>query len=160
MERRTRLEVVHRRDVLLGAAGAAAFASLLALSGRALAQASTPSAADLLKTIHGDVKPAEAKVNLDLPEIAENGNTVPFAVSVESPMTDKDYVKAVHVVATGNPRPEVASFGLTPLSGKASVSSRMRLGKTQDVIVVAEMSDGKFYMGKRTVKVTIGGCGG
>ena len=155
-----RLEVVHRRDVLLGAAGVAAFASLLALGGKALAQGNPPTAADFLKTIHGDAKPVEAKVNLDLPEIAENGNTVPFGVSVESPMTDKDYVKAVHVVATGNPRPEVASFGLTPLSGKASVSSRMRLGKTQDIIVVAEMSDGKFYMGKRTVKVTIGGCGG
>jgi sulfur-oxidizing protein SoxY len=155
-----RLEIVHRRDVLLGAAGAAAFASLLALGGRVLAQDNAPSAADFLKTILGDAKPAEAKVNLDLPEIAENGNTVPFGVSVESPMTDQDYVKAVHVVATGNPRPEVASFSLTPLSGKASISSRMRLGKTQDVIVVAEMSDGKFYTGKRTVKVTIGGCGG
>jgi sulfur-oxidizing protein SoxY len=155
-----RLEIVHRRDVLLGAAGAAAFASLLALGGRVLAQDNPPSAADFLKTILGDAKPAEAKVNLDLPEIAENGNTVPFGVSVESPMTDQDYVKAVHVVATGNPRPEVASFSLTPLSGKASISSRMRLGKTQDVIVVAEMSDGKFYTGKRTVKVTIGGCGG
>lgn len=158
--RQMRLEVVHRRDVLLGAAGVAAFATLLALGGKAVAQGNPPTTADYLKTIHGDAKPAEAKVNLDLPEIAENGNTVPFAVSVESPMTDKDYVKAVHVVATGNPRPEVASFALTPLSGKASVSSRMRLGKTQDIIVVAEMSDGKFYMGKRTVKVTIGGCGG
>jgi sulfur-oxidizing protein SoxY len=155
-----RLEIVHRRDVLLGAAGAAAFASLLALGGKVLAQDNAPSAADFLKTVLGDAKPAEAKVNLDLPEIAENGNTVPFGISVESPMTDQDYVKAVHVVATGNPRPEVASFSLTPLSGKASISSRMRLGKTQDVIVVAEMSDGKFYTGKRTVKVTIGGCGG
>lgn len=158
--RQMRLEVVHRRDVLLGAAGAAALVSLLALSGKVLAQDSSPSAAQYLKTIYGDAKPAPAKVNLDLPEIAENGNTVSFGVSVESPMTDQDYVKAIHVVATGNPRPEVASFALTTLSGKASVLSRMRLAKTQDVIVVAEMSDGKFYMGKRTVKVTIGGCGG
>jgi sulfur-oxidizing protein SoxY len=155
-----RLKVVDRRDVLLGAAGAAAFAALLAMGGRASAQMSTPTAADLLKTIHGDVKPIEGKVNLDLPEIAENGNTVPFGISVESPMTDNNYVKAIHIVSTGNPRPEVATFLLTPQSGKAAVSSRMRLGKTQDVLAVAEMSDGKFYMGKRTVKVTIGGCGG
>ncbi len=158
--RQTRLQIVHRRDVLLGAAGAAAIASLLAWGGEAAAQENPPSAADLLKSIYGDAKPAEAKVNLDLPEIAENGNTVPFTISVESPMSDKDYVKAIHVVATGNPRPEVASFLLTPQSGKAAVASRMRLGKTQDIIAVAEMSDGKFYMGKRTVKVTIGGCGG
>jgi sulfur-oxidizing protein SoxY len=160
MKRQLRLSVVDRRDVLLGAIGAAAFASLLAAGGGASAQDNPPSAADWLKTIHGDAKPIEGKIDLDLPEIAENGNTVPFAVSVESPMTDRDHVKAVHVVSTGNPRPEIATFLLTPQSGKAAVSSRMRLGKTQDVVVVAEMSDGKFYMGKRTVKVTIGGCGG
>ena len=160
MKRQLRLRVVDRRDVLLGAMGAAAFASLLALGGRASAQANPPSAADWLNTIHGDAKPTESKINLDVPEIAENGNTVPFAISVESPMTDNDYVKAMHVVSTGNPRPEIATFLLTPLSGKAAVSSRMRLGKTQDIVIVAEMSDGKFYMGKRTVKVTIGGCGG
>lgn len=153
-------EAVRRRDLLLGAAGAAAFASLLAIGDRAHAQDTSPSAADHLKTIHGDAKPTEAKVNLDLPEIAENGNTVPFTVSVDSPMSEKDYVKAVHLVATGNPRPEIATFLFTPESGKATVSSRMRIGKTQDIIAVAEMSDGKFYMGKRYVKVTIGGCGG
>jgi sulfur-oxidizing protein SoxY len=160
MKRGLRLKIVDRRDVLLGTVGAAAFASLLAMGGRASAQMSAPTAADLLKTIHGDAKPIEGKVNLDLPEIAENGNTVPFGVSVESPMTDNDYVKAIHIVSTGNPRPEVATFLLSPQSGKAAVSSRMRLGKTQDVLAVAEMSDGKFYMGKRAVKVTIGGCGG
>lgn len=160
MTRQLRLQVVGRRDVLLGAAGAAAFASLLGVGGSASAQPNPPTAADWLKTIHGDSKPTEGRINLDLPEIAENGNTVPFAVAVESPMTDNDYVKAIHVVSTGNPRPEVASFLLTPLSGKAAVSSRMRLGQTQDIIVVAEMSDGKFFMGKRAVKVTIGGCGG
>ncbi len=160
MKRQLRLDIVHRRDVLLGAAGAAAFISLLAMGGKALAQESVPTAADFLKSIHGDAKPAEARINVDLPEIAENGNTVPFGITVESPMTKADYVKAIHVVATGNPRPEVATFLLTADSGKAAVSSRMRLGKTQDIIVVAEMSDGKFYMGKRAVKVTIGGCGG
>ncbi|KAB2919293.1 MAG: thiosulfate oxidation carrier protein SoxY [Hyphomicrobiaceae bacterium] len=160
MKRQLRLDIVHRRDVLLGAAGAAAFISLLAMGGKASAQENVPTAADLLKSIHGDAKPTEARINVDLPEIAENGNTVPFGIVVESPMTGTDYVKAIHVVATGNPRPEVATFLLTPDSGKAAISSRMRLGKTQDIIVVAEMSDGKFYMGKRAVKVTIGGCGG
>jgi sulfur-oxidizing protein SoxY len=158
--RQSKLEVVHRRDLLLGAAGAAAFVSLLAFGGKAYAQGISPSAADLLRTIHGDARPVEARVNLDLPEIAENGNTVPFTISVDSPMSSADYVRAIHVVATDNPRPEVVTFLLTPESGRAAVTSRMRLGKTQDVIVVAEMSDGKFYMGKRNVKVTIGGCGG
>ena len=108
----------------------------------------------------GDAKPTEGKLVLDLPEIAENGNTVPFTLSVESPMTEQDHVKAMHIFASGNPQLDVATFQFTPASGKAMVASRMRLAKTQDIIAVAELSDGKFLLSKRTVKVTIGGCGG
>ena len=75
-------------------------------------------------------------------------------------MTEKDHVKAIHVIATANPQPGVATFRFTPLSGKAAVASRMRLASTQDVIGIAELSDGRFLMAKRPVKVTIGGCGG
>jgi sulfur-oxidizing protein SoxY len=113
-----------------------------------------------VKAVLGDAKPTEGKLTLDMPEIAENGNTVPFSVRADSPMTEKDFVKAVHIISTGNPQPGVATFRFTPQSGKAMVSSRMRLGKTQDVIAIAELSDGKFLMAKRAVKVTIGGCGG
>jgi sulfur-oxidizing protein SoxY len=75
-------------------------------------------------------------------------------------MTEADYVKRIHVLATGNPQPAVATFHFFPASGKAAVSSRMRLATTQDVVAVAEISDGKFAMVRRNVKVTIGGCGG
>jgi sulfur-oxidizing protein SoxY len=75
-------------------------------------------------------------------------------------MTDKDHVKAIHVLATANPQPGVATFRLSPISGKATIASRMRLQRTQDVITIAELSDGRFLMAKRPVKVTIGGCGG
>jgi sulfur-oxidizing protein SoxY len=81
-------------------------------------------------------------------------------VSVESPMTDKDYVKAVHVVADGNPNPGVGSFFFNPASGKCEVQLRMRLAQTQKIVAVAEMSDGTLWTTAREVKVTIGGCGG
>jgi sulfur-oxidizing protein SoxY len=113
-----------------------------------------------MKKILGEAKPAEAKIMIDMPEIAENGNTVPFTVSVESPMSEADYVKTLHVLANGNPQANVAAYTFTPQSGKATVQSRMRLAKTQDIVAIAELSDGKFLMSKRTVKVTIGGCGG
>jgi sulfur-oxidizing protein SoxY len=113
-----------------------------------------------LKKAIGDAKPAEGRITLTLPEIAENGNTVPFELAVQSPMTDADYVKALHIFAPGNPQPDVATFQFSAISGKAAVSSRMRLAKTQDIYAVAQMSDGKVFMSKRTVKVTIGGCGG
>ena len=113
-----------------------------------------------MKKVLGDAKPIEGKLPIDMPEIAENGNTVPFTISVDSPMTETDYVKAIHVLATANPQPGVATFRFSPLSGKATVASRMRLARTQDVIAIAELSDGRFLMSKRNVKVTIGGCGG
>jgi sulfur-oxidizing protein SoxY len=116
---------------------------------------------EALKKIVGDAQPvSNGRLVFDLPEIAENGNMVPFTVSVDSPMTERDYVKAIHVIATANPQPSVATFRFGPQSGRASVASRMRLARTQDVIGVAELSDGKILMTRRPVKVTIGGCGG
>jgi sulfur-oxidizing protein SoxY len=85
---------------------------------------------------------------------------VPVNVEVESPMTDADYVKSVHVFAEGNPLPGVVSYKFTPASGKASASTRMRLAETQNIVCIAEMSTGKLHMAKANVKVTIGGCGG
>ncbi len=108
----------------------------------------------------GDKAAKEGRINLELPQIAGEGNTVPIAFEVDSPMTESDYVKAVHVFAEQNPLPNVASFYFTPRSGKAWVSTRMRLLKTQNVVAVAEMSDGSVYVASTEVKVTLGGCGG
>merc|ERR1712072_869364 len=102
---------------------------------------------------------ASGKITLEVPQIAENGNTVPISFSVDSPMTDSDYVKTVHLFADKTPRPEVAVLHLNPGSGKAVASTRMRMIKTQNVVAVAEMSDGAVFMAKAEVKVTIGGCG-
>lgn len=156
MKDRNKLFALDRREFVLGAGATALVGGTWAGMGTAHAAA----AADAIKKITGGAAVTEGKVTVKLPEIAENGNTVPYTFSVESPMTDKDYVKTVHVLATGNPSPLVASYTFTPASGKAQVSSRMRMAKTQDVMVIAEMSDGKFMSGKKNVKVTIGGCGG
>jgi sulfur-oxidizing protein SoxY len=162
MTERISIRVLDRRELLLGARAAAAVATFLAFTNMAQAESRPAEASweEAVRKVIGDAKPIEGKLLLDLPEIAENGNTVPFSLSVESPMTEHDYVKAVHVFSTSNPQPTVATFYFTPASGKASVVSRMRLAKTQDVVGVAEASDGKFMIATRTVKVTIGGCGG
>jgi sulfur-oxidizing protein SoxY len=156
-----RIEIIGRGEVLVG--GSLAVALGLLLGSRARAQ--TPgkpgaSIEDALRRIMGEAKPAEGKIVLDVPEIAENGNTVPFTLSVDSPMTEQQYVKAAYILAPGNPQMDVVTFSFTPLSGKASVTSRMRLAKSQDVYAVAALSDGTFQLAKRMVKVTIGGCGG
>jgi sulfur-oxidizing protein SoxY len=150
--------VLDRRAFILGATAVAAIMPFLAAPGAA--QEAPQTWEDALKKIVGDAQPTNGKIAFDLPEIAENGNMVPFSVTVESPMTEKDHVKAIHIIATNNPQPSVASFRFTPLSGRASASSRLRLARTQDVIGLAELSDGRFIMARRPVKVTIGGCGG
>ncbi len=106
----------------------------------------------------GDMK--EGRIKFDLPEIAENGNTVPVGIMVESPMTDGDHVKSVHLFAEKNPAADVASLHFSPACGEAKAAMRMRMAGTQNVIAVAEMSDGSLYTAKQQVKVTIGGCGG
>lgn len=122
--------------------------------------ASPEDAAEKITEYAGDSTPVAGTIKLTAPEIAENGNTVPIAVSVESPMTEDDYVESVMIVAEGNPRPEVITFNFTPASGIARASTRMRLAKTQNVVAVAKMSNGAVFTDTRNVKVTIGGCGG
>ncbi len=120
----------------------------------------TNDAAQLIAKFTGGKEPAKGKVSLDVPEIAENGNTVPLSLSVESPMTADSYVKEVMIFADGNPNAGVATLMFTPLSGKAEASIRIRLATTQNVIAIAKMSDGSLFKEQKTVKVTIGGCGG
>jgi len=147
MTGRSRREVLVLGGVALAVAGSAAHA--------------TPQeAADAIAKFTGGKPTVPGKITIDLPEIAENGNTVPFAVTVESPMTAEDYVSDILVVAEANPRPHIVRFKLTPMCARADVATRIRLAATQDVTVVAKTSKGQVISAKRAVKVTVGGCGG
>jgi len=150
---------LNKREFMGLSAGAAAFALVAGKTNISLA-ATEPTTDEMLKAFTGGAKVGDGKVGLTTPEIAENGNTVPIEVSVESPMTADNYVAEVMVLADGNPNPGVATFKFSPLSGEAQASTRIRLAKTQDIVAVAKMSDGTFFMARNTVKVTIGGCGG
>ena len=150
---------IRRRDVLaMAGTGVIVAAGIGLFADEAMADPAAVAKA-MMKNV-GDKKAKSGRVTLELPQIAENGNTVPIAVEVESPMSSSDYVKAVHIYAEGNPAPDVATFRFTPDSGRARVSTRMRMIKSQNIVAVAEMSNGKVHMVKNAVKVTIGGCGG
>lgn len=155
-------DAVGRRELLIGS-GLAALAASLCGADALLAQGSEAESngwESALKLLTDSQKLNEGKITLDMADAVENGNTVPFSATVESPMTESTYVKAIHIISTGNPLPTVASFHFTPASGKAAVSSRMRLAQSQVVIGVAELSDSQFYVAKKMVKVTVGACGG
>lgn len=149
---------ITRRQTLGLGAGAIALAATGALLTPAYA---TVEATDeMIKAFTGGAAVGEGKITLTTPEIAENGNTVPIGVAIDSPMTEDDYVLSVALFADGNPNPEVVTFNFTAASGIAAAKTRIRLAKTQNVVAVAKMSDGSFFMTKNQVKVTIGGCGG
>ena len=140
------------RDAMVIGAGSVALA---ALPIGALAQdAPVKTADEWIAEFAAGAEVTEGEgVTLTAPEIAENGNTVP--VSVEAPGATE-----ILLLASGNPTPGVATFKFGPLAGSQKASTRMRLAKTQDVVAVAKLADGKVVKTSSEVKVTIGGCGG
>jgi sulfur-oxidizing protein SoxY len=146
-----------RRDVLR-------IAGALALGGAAAPALVTPAAATpaemqaAVASVVGEARITPGRVKLDIPPLVENGNTVPCTVTVESPMTVADHVKAIHVFTEKNPQPYVISAVLGPRAGRAGISTRIRLRDTQTVLAVAEMSDGTFWSDSANVIVTISAC--
>ncbi len=105
-----------------------------------------------------EVKDSE-KIKLTVPEIAENGAVVPVKVEVDHPMEEANYVKAIHVLNTKNGNTRCVDVMLTPANGKGYFATRVKLGGTQEVVALVELSDGTFIKAGKSVKVTIGGCG-
>jgi sulfur-oxidizing protein SoxY len=138
--------------------GATLLGLVLPLSPRREAQASRETAAAAMQAILGDAPLTQGKVTLDVPPIAENGNSVPLTVSVESPMTAAEHVRSIHIFAEENPLPNVAHFYLGPRAGKAQVSTRIRLFTSQKIVAIAALSDGSFWSGSAEVVITLAAC--
>ena len=137
--------MMDRRTLLTGAAAAALFAPA--------AFAASDATMAAMMEFTGGAEPAEGGVTLTAPEIAENGNTVPIEVSAPG-------AAAILILATDNPNPEVGTIAFGPLAASQSAATRIRLARTQDVVAIARMPDGRFLRASREIKVTIGGCGG
>jgi sulfur-oxidizing protein SoxY len=145
-----------RRRFLIDAVAGGIGLAAIAATGPARATPATMRAA--MKNVVGEASLRKGKVTLDLPPLIENGNTVPLTVSVDSPMTAADHVKAIHVFNEKNPQPNVVSIRLGPRAGKASIATRIRLADSQKIIAVAEMSDGSFWSDEVEVVVTLAAC--
>jgi sulfur-oxidizing protein SoxY len=143
-----------RRDFLKAAAG---LGVSVALRPRP-AEATPATMQEAISRVAGAARVSPGRVKLELPPLSENGNTVPLTVSLESPMTADDHVRAIHVFTEKNPQPDVASFRFGPRAGRARVSTRIRLADTQTVVAVGELSDGSFWSASATVVVTLAAC--
>ena len=141
------------RRQFLAAAGGVGFA----LAVRP-AEATPASMKQAMRQVVGEASVKRGKIKLDLPPLVENGNSVAMGVTVDSPMTAKDHVKAIHVFTEKNPQPNIISVQLGPRAGKAEIQTRVRLADTQSVLAICEMSDGSFWSDTVDVIITLGAC--
>ena len=148
--------MISRRDFLIAAGGLAGGASLAAVPTRA--QADPAAAREAIRKVVGDAPVRAGKVKLVVPPLIDNGNAVALSVTVDSPMTPADHVKAIHVFAEKNPQPYVVSVYLGPRAGRASLATRVRLADTQKVIAIAALSDGSFWSDTVDTIVTLSAC--
>jgi len=141
-----------RRQFLAAAGGVG-----LALAVRP-AEATPASMKQAIRQVVGEAPVKPGKIKLDLPPLVENGNSVAMTVTVDSPMTAKDHVKAIHVFTEKNPQPNIISVQLGPRAGKAEIQTRVRLADTQSVVAICELSDGSFWSHTVDVIITLGAC--
>ncbi len=148
-----------RRVFLINAAKAGLVAGLLPLAGT-MATAQSDKFQDAMKDLLKGAKPLSEMMTLKMPEIAENGNVVSVTLDASAAEAAGKTLKSLTIFATDNPWPFVATFTLSPMSGKALVTTRMRLARSQKVVAIGAVDDGSFLLAETFVKVTIGGCGG
>ena len=147
-----KLRITRRDTLILGGVAAAGGVS----SNPSLAVPGQMEAA--IRKVIGDAKVQKGKVTLDLPPLVENGNSVPMTVTVASPMSEKDRVKAIHVFNEKNPQANVISVQFGPRAGKAEIATRIRLADTQKLTAIAELSDGTYWSDTQEVVVTLAAC--
>lgn len=146
-----------RRRFLVSAGGAALMGTAPVMAVRP-AEATPATLATAIRDVVGAAVVRTGKVRLEVPPLVENGNTVPLTVSIASPMTESDHVKSIHVFNEKNPQPNVGNFYLHPHSGRAQVSTRIRLADSQKIVAIAKLSDGSFWSASVDVVVTLAAC--
>jgi sulfur-oxidizing protein SoxY len=144
--------MMKRRDVIAAAAG---------LAGSVWVRTAAANADELAAMIRNFAAGAavrEGRVEFEIAPLVENGNAVPVTVRVQSPMSEADHVKAIAIFNESNPQRDVANFFLGPRAGRATVSTRIRLATSQQLVAVAKMSDGSCWTKSVDVLVTLAAC--
>jgi sulfur-oxidizing protein SoxY len=154
------MSMLRRRHLLIGLGGMTAAAALPAVAAPTFpSQDQLPD--EFQQAWHealGEGKPRPGRIFLELPALAESGNAVPLTVRVESPMNEHDFARRLVLFAPFNPHPRLCTLHWTPWSGRAEFTTKIRLARSQEVIAVAELSDGSLWQATQPVTVTIGAC--
>lgn len=108
---------------------------------------------DAMKAFGAQAPAASESIAIKAPEIAENGAVVPVTIESRLPNTE-----SITLFVEKNPQPLTASFGI-PAGTEPSISTRVKMGQSSDVYALVK-ADGKFFVAKKEIKITLGGCGG
>jgi sulfur-oxidizing protein SoxY len=150
--------MMNRRQLLILACGAVATGAAQAQLPPNIQAMRRAAMEEAQRKVTGGARVQRGRVKLDLPPLIDNGNAVPLTVTVESPMTAQDHVKAIHVFTEKNPQPYVISANLGPRAGRARLATRARIADTGIVVAIAQMSDGSFWSDSVNVVVTLSAC--
>ncbi len=123
-----------------------------------LAEARLRSFEEMVRPYVQNQELKKERVTLSLPMLADNGHMVPLSLKVESPMTEASHITHVYLISQRNPVPLMAKFVMGPWSGRADLSTRVRLSGNQSVIALARLSDGNFIYDVQEVVVTEAAC--
>ncbi len=147
-----------RRKFLVLSSGIAATTVLPSTVRAQMVRTPLNNMPEVIRKLTGGKTINKGKVRLDVPPLVENGHLVPLSVSVDSPMTEADHVRAIHVFTERNPLPEMVTFRLGPRAGRAFAATRVRMADTQNVIAIAELSDGSYWSDTAFLIVTLAAC--
>ena len=144
--------ILTRRRALAVSAGALSIAVIRP------ARATTETMQTAIKQFSGGAAISQGKVTLDIPPLVENGNSVPLIVTVDNPMTETNFVQTIAIFNERNPESNIGNFHLSPRSGRAWISTRIRLGDSQMIVAVAKLKDGSLWSGSAELIVTLPAC--
>lgn len=147
-----------RRQFLLAAGGALAAGAAHAQLPPNIEALRKAALAEAVRKVTGGAEVRHGRVKLDVPPLIDNGNTVPVAVEVASPMTEGDHVNAIHIFTEKNPQPYVISVHLGPRAGRARIATRARIADSGSVLAIAQLSDGSYWSDRVQVVVTVSAC--
>ena len=114
--------------------------------------------ADMLRGVAGGSLALKLGVSLTVTALADNGTLVPVSVQVPSPMSEQDHVSHIYLLSSRNPVMQVAAFVLGPWSGRAEISTRVRLAGSQQLLAFARLSSGECRYEVAEVIVTESAC--
>jgi len=98
----------------------------------------------------------EKAIQLDIPPLADTGNSIPFTVKLQAP--SERLIQSFEIIAPENPFPMVIRVEIPQAKSSYQFSTRIRLALSQDVWVIATLDNGQKIANSVPSVVTLNAC--